>query len=235
MTKKFLSGSALKWIALITMFIDHIGAVLIPTFYSNGIGGLYFDWVKLYTISRDVGRISFPIFCFLLIEGYLHTRNKRNYLSRMLVFALISEAFYNYAIYGNVLYPSTQNIFFELSLGILIMMVTDFIDERIINLYLKNILTVGFWCFGMFAAEKLGFDYGMYGILSIGILYLFRSMKELQILGGAVSFCWEMPAPIGIIISYFYNGQRGKQSKYFFYIFYPLHLAFLGFIKCFIS
>ena len=231
MTKKFLSGSTLKWIALITMFIDHIGAVLIPEFYSNGIGGLYFDWVQIYRISRDVGRISFPIFCFLLIEGYLHTKNKWKYLSRMFTFALISEVFFDYAVYGSIFYLQSQNIFFELTLGILLMIATDFIESKSCNFYMKNLMTVAIWCLGMLAGEKLGFDYGMYGILSIGILYLFRSVRELQILAGAISFCWELPAPIGIVISYFYNGKRGSQNKYFFYAFYPLHLALFGLIK----
>lgn len=231
---KKLSGSALKWIALVTMLIDHIGAVLIPTFYSNGIGNMYFDWQVIYQVCRWIGRCSFPLFCFLLVEGYIHTTNKRKYLLRMLVFALISEVAFDFAIYGKWWYTGNQNIFFELALGIVLMIGTDMLERKIKNQMLYSVLTVLLWYGGMLFAQMFEFDYGMHGILSIGLLYLFRSISGLQLLAGAVSFCWELPAPLGLLPAYFYNGKRGRQNKYFFYLFYPLHLAILGIIKNFV-
>ena len=70
-------------------------------------------------------------------------------------------------------------------------------------------------------------DYGGWGILAIAVLYLFRENKQLQILTGCVSFCWEMPAMLGFIPVAFYNGKRGLKLKYLFYVFYPVHLLIL--------
>lgn len=235
MNKKFLSGSALKWIALVTMFIDHIGAVIIPTLYSSGIGNMYFDWQLLYQISRTIGRVSFPIFCFLLVEGYIHTSNKRKYLLRMFIFALVSEIFYDYAVYGKLWYTGKQNIFFELSLGIVLMFGTDLLQSIVKTHVLLGLYTVILWYGGMLVARLFELEYGMYGILSIGLLYLLRGVREYQLLGGALSFCWELPAPLGLLPAYFYNGKRGRQNKYFFYLFYPLHLAIFGFVKYFLQ
>lgn len=235
MNKKILSGSALKWIALVTMLIDHIGAVLIPVLYSKGIGSMHFDWQFIYTVSRWIGRMSFPIFCFLLIEGYIHTSNKGKYFLRMVFFALISEVFFDYAVYGKLWYTGKQNIFFALALGIILMQGTDLIFSMIKMQVLQGICAVIWWYGGMLFADLLELDYGMYGIFSIGILYLLRNLREIQVLGGALSFCWELPAPLGFVPVYFYNGKRGKQNKYFFYLFYPVHLSLLGLIKFLIS
>lgn len=235
MNKKCLSGSTLKWIALITMFIDHIGAVLIPALYSKGIGNMYVDWPGIYQICRWIGRVSFPLYCFLLVEGFVHTSNKNKYFYRMLLFAFISEIPFDYAVYGEIWYLSKQNIFFELLLGFMLMQVSDFLLKNIKNQVLQGLSVITLWFGGMLAAQVFKADYGLLGILSIGILYLFRTVRELQLLGGALSFYWEFPAPLGMIPAYFYNGQRGRQSKYFFYLFYPLHLALFGLIRYLIS
>lgn len=235
MNRKFLTGSALKWFALITMFIDHIGAVLIPSLYSKGMGDEYIDWEMIYQIFRTVGRLSFPIFCFLLVEGYQHTSNKWKYLGRLIVFAFVSEVCFDWAIYNSLFYTGKQNIFFELALGVLLMIGTDFLEKKFQNLYLQSVSIVSIWFAGMLVARLLELDYGMYGILSIGVLYLFRRIPMFQIFGGALSFYWELPAPLAFLIVWFYNGKRGKQSKYFFYVFYPLHLALFGLIRWLIT
>ena len=76
-------------------------------------------------------------------------------------------------------------------------------------------------------AEMLNLDYGMNGIISIVALYAFRQNKRLQLLIGAVSFCWEQMAPLAFLIMAFYNGKRGRKIKYAFYAFYPTHLLVL--------
>lgn len=99
----FLSGFTLKCIAMVTMLIDHIGYVLFPG----------------YVIFRIIGRLAFPIYCFLLVEGAVHTSNWKKYLGRLFLFALISEIPFNLAIGGKLWYPASQNVFFTLFLGLL--------------------------------------------------------------------------------------------------------------------
>lgn len=231
MSKKILTGSSLKWIALILMMIDHIGVVIIPHLFSNGIGNMYFDWKIIYQVFRSIGRLSFPIYCFLLVEGYKYSSNRWKYFLRLFLLALISEVFFDLAIYNDLFYIEKQNIFFELSLGILLMMLTDFIEQKISNTYICAISVVSCWFLGMLVAYFLKFDYGMYGILSIGIIYLFRNIPVFQVLGGAASFYWELPAPAAFLLFFLYNGERGKQNKYFFYLFYPIHLGLLSLIR----
>ena len=117
---QILSGSGLKLIAIITMLIDHTAAVLLsiyppamtPLFYIGGRG------YSAYRICRDIGRIAFPIFCFLLIEGFLHTRNRWRYGRNLFLFALISEIPWNFMFADTWTYAK-QNVFFTLFLGYL--------------------------------------------------------------------------------------------------------------------
>ena len=92
--KKGLSGSAIKIIAIVAMLIDHIGAVIVERMITAQSGGVYSyedPLVVLDTVLRGIGRIGFPIFCFLLVEGFVHTRNVAKYALRLFAFALISE------------------------------------------------------------------------------------------------------------------------------------------------
>ena len=95
-----VSGSALKCIAMASMLTDHIGYVLFPQ----------------YLILRMIGRLAFPIYCFLLVEGAMHTGNIRKYEIRLLAFALISELPFDYAFYGGIRWES-QNVFLTLLFG----------------------------------------------------------------------------------------------------------------------
>ena len=108
-----LSGSALKWIAIVTMLIDHTGAVVIEQ------GAL--EWAGWYWVDfalRVIGRFAFPIFAFLLVQGFLHTRSVPRYLARLTAFALISELPFDLAT-GDCWYdPGHQNVFFTLATGL---------------------------------------------------------------------------------------------------------------------
>ena len=81
---KGLSGSTLKIIAMVTMLIDHIGAAVLARMIISGNAELY----DLYMVLRKIGRLAFPIFCFLLIEGFCHTKDVKKYTSRLCLFAL---------------------------------------------------------------------------------------------------------------------------------------------------
>ena len=97
-----LSGSTLKMIALVIMFIDHIGAVIVQRTMS--MPGFDHDfWGSLSTPIRYVGRLAFPIFCFLLVEGFIHTSSVKKYLGRMILFAFLSEIPFNLGISGKII------------------------------------------------------------------------------------------------------------------------------------
>ena len=98
--KRFgISGSALKVLALMIMLIDHIGAVIVVKIM-NAPGFDHDFWGSLYWPLRYIGRLAFPIFCFLLVEGFVHSSNVKKYLGRILVFAAISEIPFDLAITG---------------------------------------------------------------------------------------------------------------------------------------
>ncbi len=224
-----LSGTALKMIAVITMLIDHIGAVIVQrTQMFEQFASREWLWLnQSYEMLRDVGRLAFPIFCFLLVEGFLHTRNEKKYLIRMLLFALISEIPFNLALTGNLMDRRFQNVYWELSLGLVVLMLMRWAEKGRLPALLSFIYKASVTVAAMLLAELLCFDYGLYGILSIAILYLFRSNRLSQALAGGVSFSWELPAPVAFLAVACYNGKRGRGLKYPFYIFYPAHLLIL--------
>lgn len=224
--KPALSGSALKILALMIMFIDHIGAVIVQRTMS--MPGFNHDfWSSFYWPIRYVGRIAFPIFCFLLVEGFVHTSDIKKYLFRLLLFALISEIPFDLGVSGKLIDWNYQNVFWELAVGILALYVFRGIEEKKLNTMTKIIYRLFVIAVFALGAQGLHLDYGMYGIISIVALYVFRQNKWTQLLLGAVSFCWEPVAPLAFLVIAFYNGKRGRNLKYAFYAFYPAHLLLL--------
>ena len=202
-----LNSFQLKCIAVITMIIDHTGAVLFP-------GELVF---------RYIGRISFPIFCFLLVEGFFHTRDMRKYMLRLGVFAVLSEIPYDLAFRGTMLEFSHQNVFFSLLIGVMMMYALEKSSEWPIKM---TELLLAMWI-----ENLLGTDYGFKGILLIAIYYFLREYKWKKHAAGAVwNLLWNQIQRCGALATVFlvfYNGKKGPSMKYFFYLFYPLHLLVL--------
>lgn len=241
--KKGISGSTLKIIAIVVMLIDHIGAAIVERMAVRAAGGgidlsdpqvfenmapNVMNFMILDMVLRFIGRLGFPIFCFLLIEGFLHTRNVWKYALRLFLFALISEIPFNLAFAGRVSYPEYQNVFFTLLIGLLVMISYSYIEKKTqwykvvrVALYLVSFLA------GMAAAQLLMTDYAAIGVFCIMMLYIFRKNKAAQIAAGCISFLWETTAPLAFLPIAFYNGKRGIRLKYAFYIFYPLHLFIL--------
>lgn len=128
-----ISGSTLKLIAIITMLIDHIGAVvLLRVLYSDFAYAASPDRYKLlyniYVIMRSIGRLAFPIFCFLLVEGFLHTRSVAKYAVRLTIFALVSEIPFDLSLHSQLFYVGHQNVFFTLLIGLLVMIGLRYIE-----------------------------------------------------------------------------------------------------------
>lgn len=203
-----LTSYQLKWIAIVTMVVDHIGAVLFP-------GEM---------VWRYVGRLSFPIFCFLLVEGFYHTHDVRLYLARLGCFALISEIPYDIAFHGEILEFGGQNVFFTLSLGIILMCLLKHCVEWPVKI--AAVLLV------MWLAVVLRTDYSFKGILLIAVFYLFHECLWAGLACGAVwNFLWygsvQGYGALAMIPIALYNGRQGRKMKYFFYAFYPVHLLIL--------
>ena len=203
-----LSGFQLKCIAILSMALDHTGAVLFPQEI----------WL------RCAGRLAFPIFCFLIVEGFVHTHDVYRYMARMGVFALISEIPYDLAFRGVCLEFAYQNVFFTLLIGIAMMKllsVTRLWPEK------AAILILAMWL-----AVVLRTDYNFRGILLIFMLYVFREQKFLAAAaGGLWNFLYtgtvQRYGVFSAVPMLLYNGKPGRRMKYFFYIFYPAHLLIL--------
>ena len=227
--KAGFDGSALKWIAIVTMVIDHIGAsVLLNVLGQLGSDRLFWglDRQKLYIVYellRYIGRVSFPIFCFLLVEGFFHTRDRRKYAVRLLIFAFVSEIPFDLAFELKWWDPSHQNVMFTLFIGL----VTIALMDRFRGNFPRQALIAAA---GAFLAWFLKTDYDWLGVVTITVLYLFHDNPSGRCISGALSVAWELPAPLAFIPVYFYNGERGRGLKYFFYVFYPAHLLVFYFI-----
>lgn len=238
--RRGISGSTLKLIAIITMLIDHVGAAVVARMllqYRADIPVMIgiresMDYETLYTIyrvMRNIGRVAFPIFCFLLVEGFLHTRDCRKYALRLGLFALISEIPFDLAFSSRVLEFDYQNVFFTLFLGLLTMMACHEAEKRLADrMWLRVLCCTVILFAGMGVAYLLHTDYDALGVLCIMVLYVFRNSRLYQVVAGALSFVWwEFWAIVAFVPVYFYNGQRGWKLKYFFYLFYPVHLLIL--------
>lgn len=227
MQQRGLSGSTLKLIAVITMFIDHVGAAVVARMLVSG--GESETLYQVYFAMRNIGRIAFPIFCFLLVEGFEHTRDRKKYALRLFAFALISEIPFDLAFSSRVLEFGYQNVFFTLFLGLLTIMAFHAVEEKVEwHPLLRSVFLVGAVLAGMGGAQLLRTDYAARGVMCILVLYLFRRNRGMQILAGCLAFFWwELPALVAFIPIAFYNGKRGWNIKYFFYLFYPVHLLLL--------
>lgn len=220
--KKFLSNFDLKIIAIITMTIDHIGAIMYPNI----------------DIFRIIGRISFPIFAFLLVEGFRHTSNKLKYFLRLLLFAIITQPIYDYAFNNREL-----NILFTFSLSFLLLSSLEFI-KKIINKYSKGIenylyktvfYSLTYILFVLFSII-LNVDYQALGISLVFIFYLVPNLYLsfllylLAVIFLATNII-QFYSLLSFLFIYMYNGEKGKNIKYFFYLYYPLHLLILKMLQ----
>lgn len=224
--RKGISAAALKWIAVITMLIDHFARAV----YSQIPGYSY----EIYYIMTRIGRIAFPIYCFLLVEGFFYTKNINKYIRNCLLFAIISEIPFDMAIYGRVLYLEHQNVFFTLALGLCALAVLDKLKYRYeLKDLLARLIIVGIFAY---LGEFLCVDYRWEGILFIIMFYYCRNMDEWRRnLIGIFAFAYEITAPLAFIPIHFYNGKRGRQKKYLFYVIYPVHLLIFGLIRFWIN
>lgn len=221
--EKGLSGSDLKWIAIVSMFIDHAAYIFIE---KNPY--LSEEWNFFAIILREIGRLAFPLFCFTLVQGVIHTRDRKKYFARLLLFAVISEVPFDLAFFDVPWYPAYQNVFFTLAMGLLAIYALDYFSEKQVLPWVIVIVL-------MAVAEWLHTDYGADGVLLIVLFYVFRmEEKKLVLFAGFYEIFLMGIAEAGAIFAFipmhFYNGKRGMGMKYFFYLFYPVHLLVFALI-----
>ena len=240
----FFSGNMLKWIAIIAMLINHFGDTILNGIIMNApyeaFTNKQFSMIyNCYTVFHAIGRIAMPIFCFLIVEGFLHTHNVKRYFLRLVIFAVISEIPYDFAMTNFLFDAAQQNVFFTLTTGLLVLIVIDRYKENIAIIMLAIILATSVTYF-------LKFDGSYYGILMIVLFYLLKEKKLIKsisifVLQIIIIFIFRESfslnsffAVIPLILIYLYNGKRGMGLKYFFYVFYPAHLLILGLVTKFI-
>ena len=231
MNKKIFSQEGLKLIACVTMLIDHAGAVFVSPM----------EHYSLYYAMRIIGRLAFPIYCFLLTEGVAHTKNPVKYGLRLFVGVLLAEIPFDLALFGGFTW-NYQSVMVTLLLGFGMALIMNRLDRT------KLVPVIAF----AFLAELFRTDYGAWGIFMIAIFVMTRERKDrnnLQIIGmliicyfmnsAAVSIYGvrvpiELFAVLALIPVFLYTGKKSTTSKAVqtgFYLFYPVHLAVLYLIS----
>lgn len=222
--KKFqINGASLKYIAFISMFIDHFNKTIITPLlnYQQPL-------VTISTIFDIIGRIAFPIFAFMIVEGFYKTKSRGKYLRNLLIFAIISEVPYDMFQSKVFINNRSQNIMWALALGLLTLIIVDKLKEKIKNKYAWLGVSILIVAINAVLATLLSFDYDYYSIIIIFILYLFYDKRFLGSILSYLVIIKEVYAILGFAVINFYNGEKGRQDKLFNYLFYPVHLLILG-------
>ncbi len=240
-----MTTSMIKIIACLLMLIDHIGAAFFPE----------------TMFLRMIGRLSFPVFAYLIAIGYSKTSSFSKYLYRLLIFAVVSQIPFSLAFSNEVSISGFfeflrfsvggssphLNIFFTLALGLLATRIWHKEESAIVKIII--ILALGM------TAEALHADYGMYGVAMVLAFYIFRDSKIKTVISQtgvyilfsfsevlfymnkyqvtSIDLYWfnQALSLLALILIFMYNGKKGKDLKYFFYAFYPVHLLVIGVIK----
>lgn len=244
MKNKGISQEGLKLIACVTMLIDHIGATLVLR-YIQSTPGFLPEMISLYYGMRIIGRIAFPIYCFLLTEGACLTRNPRKYALRLFVGMLLAEIPFDLAFsyQGFVPFDWTSNsVMVTLLLGFLMIEAMKRMEG-----FWKVALILPFYVF----AEILQTDYAGLGILVIAAFFLTRGVnhekllrlivlmlvltsggKNFQLFGIWISL--ESFAVFALIPIFCYDGRKltnSKVAQWAFYLFYPMHILVLALLE----
>lgn len=227
---RVLSGSALKVLAIISMLVDHTTKRLLvhdPRFVTPlyTLGTTPVSWAVLF---ESFGRLAFPLFCFLLAEGFVHTRDRKRYGINLALFALLSEVPFDLSRSLQLVDPTYQNVFFTLLLGYLGLCALDDLRDRPA---LQAVVVIGL------AIVSMGLlcDYGPRGYALILIMGALRDDALLKTTLGCCVLTSTWRAGLAFIPINLYNGRRGfirgPVLKYLFYAFYPLHLLVLWHLR----
>ncbi len=222
-----LNRNQLKYLAAAAMALDHVGAFLIP---ESGV---------LYLFCRTVGRLAAPVMCYFLAEGFYHTSSRKKYALRLLVFAILSQI--PYAFLHGGLFRSNLNMLFTLLIAFGILTVQESAlrppAKWAVTALLLVLSAAGDWgviaplwvlCFDWFRGSRVRQAAAFALIAGVDLIFLI----SMDLLDGAAWYLhlWEAGLFLFIPLILLYNGQRGAGGafgKWFFYVFYPLHLLLI--------
>lgn len=223
--QKGLSAASLKYLACFFMLIDHIGFMLLPQYF----------------FLRGIGRLAFPIFAFMIANGYRHTSNPAKYLLRLAVFAIGFQWFY-----AQIMHTNNLSIFATLALGLLAIWLADMARQRLSNKYLGFALALLIGAAFSFIGNWIGVDYSWYGVAMVFTAWLFYerfSILAVSWLALNIAYIWPLSfssihiqiySMLALIPIFFYNDRPGKSNRWFFYIFYCAHLGILYLLQQFV-
>ena len=223
---QILDGTTLKLIAMISMVFDHAGDMFFPDVM----------W------PRMIGRLAMPIFSFFIAEGFSHTRDKKKYLCRLGIFALISEIPFDLAFEGKIGF-SHQNIMLSFFLAVVALMLYDWIQGGTKSE--ENHASIGKTVLGVIAVAAIAAlslllraDYTIFAVIAVFLFYVLRQKHPLVRTGVGVAFLaltrtvgYYCTTGLSFIPLAMYTGKKGKGLKWLFYGFYPGHLLLLAAIK----
>jgi len=259
--EKPLNAFHLRMIALISMFLDHFAAILLSSLLNATLGvtnamraGTSIREILIVFCSRNqdvlwglfnacrwIGRIAFPLYAFLIVQGFMHTRSRLRYAARLAILAVLSEIPFDLAFSGEILEFLTNNVFFTLLAGLLLIWGISRLEtlcSKIINPLLRRgaLLAGGIFlyiCAGFVITSIFNSDYGLSGISAVLLIYLLRKWPAAAVMAGGIATIvlnlslmqvFSLAAVIPVLL---YNGKKGPSGKVFFYGFYPIHLLLL--------
>ena len=238
--KPDISSCGLHIMAMVLMFCDHLWATVVP---GN-------DWLT------DIGRLAFPIFAFMTVEGYFHTRNLKKYVLRLFVFALISEIPFNLMLGSRIFYPIHQNVLWTFLLGIAMIRWNE--KAKNAPVWRRILRAASSVAVGFLVGTVTMVDYFGAGVLMVLTFYFLRGRKWWQFAGQLIalyyinteilsgfSYQWELFgrtvwvvrqsfAVLALIPIWLYRGRQGHHSKAFRWLcygFYPAHMLLLALIR----
>lgn len=223
----------LKIIAMVTMLVDHVTYCFIPrdTFW--------------YLLGRGIGRLAFPIFCFLLVEGFYYTRSLFKYCLRLLIAAVLSEVPFDMFSNKAFFYWNYQNVLWTLLLGLLTIAIIDALKKKFYPF--KNLAYNIYSSIAIFVAAviamTIGSDYGAFGVVLIVALYYCRGHNRIWAALAFLVICLafygfsaniEFLGVLAFLPLCFYKGEKGRNDHHLFYAFYPAHMLVLGILVMFV-
>lgn len=231
---------SLHMMAMLFMLCDHLWGTIVS---GN-------DWLTC------IGRLTFPLYAFMIVEGYFHTKNLKKYVSRLLLFAVLSEIPFNLAMGSRIVYPIHQNVLWSFLIAIGLIHWNEKVKEK--QIWKRGLIGILSILTGYIVGILTFVDYYHAGILTVLVFYFFKNKKwwsyvgqlvclwyiNVEMLGG---FSYEIDiwgqthfiarqgfALFALIPIWLYRGKQGYHSKalqYAYYAFYPLHLLVLGSLK----
>lgn len=216
-----------------SMLIDHFNKGIVYNIMI--INGYSPNWLAVCSdIMEILGRVAFPIFLFLIAEGFFHTRSKIKYFLYLVSFGIISEVPYDMFVSGRFVEWGEQNMFFTLALALLTIWAIDLLKDKFKKKFLWYISIAVITFASGYISALAGFDYTYYGIIIPVIFYLLYQRRLVASFLSYAVIIKELWSFTGFALINLYNGERGKINKWIGYVFYPAHLLIIGLIRIFI-